>query len=116
MPNAHDVEDWLNLENELQTSLQMSDVEIIATVVGDSMKSESVCSDEGKDEKCCFPLAEVRNILSHTSRSLGATTLDKTAETFQYNAPWYHCVQKKQIRPLPTPGAMLFVLLQTTLQ
>ena len=65
MPNARDVEDWLNLENELPTSL-LSDVEITATVVGDSTKSESVCSDEGKDEKCCFPLAEVRNIfLTH---------------------------------------------------
>ena len=54
MPNAHDVEDWLNLENELPTSPQMSDEEILATVVGDSTESESVCSDEedeGEDEK-----------------------------------------------------------------
>ena len=54
MPNACDVEDWLNLENELPTSPQMSDEEILATVVGDSMESESVCSDEedeGEDEK-----------------------------------------------------------------
>jgi len=54
MPNAHGVEDWLNLENELPTSPQMSDQEILATVVGDSTESESVCSDEedeGKDEK-----------------------------------------------------------------
>ena len=53
-PNAHDVEDWLNLENELQTSPQMSDEEILATVVGDSRESENVCSDEedeGEDEK-----------------------------------------------------------------
>ncbi|CAH3140754.1 unnamed protein product, partial [Pocillopora meandrina] len=31
MPNACDVEDWLNLENELSTSPQMSDEEILAT-------------------------------------------------------------------------------------
>ena len=54
MPNARDVEDWLNLENELPTSPQMSDEEILATVVGDSTESKSVCSneeDEGEDEK-----------------------------------------------------------------
>jgi len=54
MPNARDVEDWLNLQNELLTSPQMSDEEILATVVGDSTESASVCSDEedeGKDEK-----------------------------------------------------------------
>ena len=54
MPNACDVEDWLNLENELSTSPQMSDEEILATVVGGSMESESVWSDEedeGEDEK-----------------------------------------------------------------
>ena len=42
MPNACDVEDWLNLENELSTSPQMSDEEILATFVGGSMESESV--------------------------------------------------------------------------
>jgi len=54
MPNARDVEDWLNLQNELLTSPQMSDEEILATVVGDSTESASVCSDEedeGKVEK-----------------------------------------------------------------
>ena len=54
MPNACDVEDWLNLENELLTSPQMSDEEILATVVGDLMESQNVCSDEegeGEDEK-----------------------------------------------------------------
>ena len=55
MPNARDVGDWLNLENELPTSPQMSDEEILATVVGDSLTvSESVCSnedDEGEDKK-----------------------------------------------------------------
>ena len=54
MPNAWDVEDWLNLENELSTSPQMFDEEILATVVGGSMESESVWSDEedeGEDEK-----------------------------------------------------------------
>ena len=54
MPNACDVEDWLNLENELSTSPQMSDEEILATVVGGSIESESVWSDEedeGEDEK-----------------------------------------------------------------
>lgn len=52
--NACDVKDRLNLENELPTSPQMSDEEILATVVGNSTESESVCSDEedeGEDEK-----------------------------------------------------------------
>jgi len=40
MSNARDVEDWLNLENELPTSPQMSDEEILATVIGDSTESE----------------------------------------------------------------------------
>ena len=57
MPNARDVEDWLNLENELPTSPQMSDEEILATVVGDSTESESVCSDE-EDE------GEAENLVS----------------------------------------------------
>ena len=54
MPNARDVEDWVNLGNELPTSPQMSDEEILATVVRDLTESESLCSDEedeGKDEK-----------------------------------------------------------------
>ena len=52
MPNACNVEDWLNLENELLTSPQMSDEEILATVVRDLTESQSVCSDEeGEDEK-----------------------------------------------------------------
>ena len=42
MPNARDVEDWLNMENELPTSPQMSDEEILAIAVGDSTESESV--------------------------------------------------------------------------
>ena len=42
MPNARDVEDWLNLENELPTSPQMSDEEILATVVGDSTENEKM--------------------------------------------------------------------------
>ena len=71
MPNARDVEDWLNLENELPTS----DVwwEILAAVVGDSTESESVCSDEeveGGDNKLvstkeaaqCFKLIVVDGI------------------------------------------------------
>ena len=54
MPNACNVEDWLNLENELLTSPQMSDEEILATVVRDLTESQSLCSDEegeGEDEK-----------------------------------------------------------------
>ena len=54
MPNARDVEDWLNMENELPTSPQMSDKEILAIAVGDSTESESVCSDEedeGEEKK-----------------------------------------------------------------
>ena len=54
MPDARAVEDWLNQENGLPTSPQMSDEEILATVVGDSTEGESACSDEedeGEDEK-----------------------------------------------------------------
>ena len=54
MPNARDVEDWVNLGNELPTSPQMSDEQILVTVVRDLTESESLCSDEedeGKDEK-----------------------------------------------------------------
>ena len=51
MANARDVEDWLNLENELPTSPQMSDEEMLATVVGDSTESESVCSDEEDEDE-----------------------------------------------------------------
>ena len=54
MPNARNVEDWVNLGNELPTSPQMFDEEILATVVRDLTESESLCSneeDEGKDEK-----------------------------------------------------------------
>ena len=53
MPNARDVGDWLNLETELPTSLQMSYEEILATVVGDLTESKGVYSDEedeGEDE------------------------------------------------------------------
>ena len=39
-PNALDVEHWLNLENELQTSPQMSDEEILATDVEDLTESK----------------------------------------------------------------------------
>ena len=53
MPNARDVGDWLNLETELPTSLQMSYEEILASVVGDLTEGKSVYSDEedeGEDE------------------------------------------------------------------
>ena len=53
MPNACDVGDWLNLETEPPTSLQMSYEEILASVVGDLMEGKSVYSDEedeGEDE------------------------------------------------------------------
>ena len=67
-PNAHDVEDWLNLENELPTSPQMSDEEILATVVGDSTESESVCSDEedeGEDEKIVSTMFQKMLVVDH---------------------------------------------------
>ena len=53
MPNACDVGDWLNLETEPSTSLQMSYEEILASLVGDLMEGKSVYSDEedeGEDE------------------------------------------------------------------
>ena len=42
--NSHDLEDWLNLDNELLTTEQMSDEQILATVTGQSNENES--SDE----------------------------------------------------------------------
>ena len=61
MPNARDVEDWLNLENELPNSPEMSDEEILATVVGDSTESESACSDEENEgEKLVSPKEEAQ--------------------------------------------------------
>ena len=39
----------------------MSDEEILATVVGDSTESESVCSDEGENEKKCLSWMESQN-------------------------------------------------------
>ena len=54
MPNVRDVEGWVNLGNELPTSPQMSDEEILATIVRDLTERESLCSDEedeGTDKK-----------------------------------------------------------------
>ena len=70
MPNARDVEDWLNLENELPTSPQMSVEEILATVVWDSTESKSVCSDEedeGDDAKL-VSTKEQRNVSKNACR------------------------------------------------
>ena len=47
--NAHDLEDWLNLDNELPTTEQMSDEQILATVTGHPNENES--SDEEDDSK-----------------------------------------------------------------
>ncbi|PFX13260.1 hypothetical protein AWC38_SpisGene22675 [Stylophora pistillata] len=70
MPNARDVEDWLNLENELPNSPEMSDEEILATVVGDSTESESVRSDEedeGEDEKLVSTKEAVQCLKKYSS-------------------------------------------------
>lgn len=50
--NAHDLEDWLNLDNELPTTEQMSDEQILATVTGHSNENESSDEeDDGQEEK-----------------------------------------------------------------
>lgn len=50
--NAHDLEDWLNLDNELPTTEQMSDEQIFATVTGHSNENESSDEeDDGQEEK-----------------------------------------------------------------
>ena len=50
--SAHDLEDWLNLDNELPTTEQMSDEWILATVTGHSNENESSGEeDDGQEEK-----------------------------------------------------------------
>ena len=50
--SAHDLEDWLNLDNELPTTEQMSDEWILATVTGHSNENESSGGeDDGQEEK-----------------------------------------------------------------
>ena len=47
--SSSDVEDWLNVENELPTSLQLSDEQILESVVGQS-SFEDESSDDEEDE------------------------------------------------------------------
>ena len=52
--SSSDVEDWLNVENELPTSPQLSDEHILESVVGQSSfedESSDDEEDEGQDEK-----------------------------------------------------------------
>ena len=50
--NAHDLDDWLNLENTLLTTEQMSDKQILATVTRHSNENESSDEeDDGQEEK-----------------------------------------------------------------
>ena len=52
--SSSDVEDWLNVENELPTSPQLSDEQILESVVGQSPfedESSDDEEDEGQDEK-----------------------------------------------------------------
>ena len=49
---AHDLEDWLNLDNALPTTEQMSDEQILATVTRHSNENESSDEeDDGTEEK-----------------------------------------------------------------
>ena len=48
--STSDVNDWLRDDNELPTSLQLSDKQILASVVGQSsVEDESTCSYEGDE-------------------------------------------------------------------
>ena len=49
--NALDLEDWLNLDNELPTTEQMSDEQILATVTGHSYENESSNEEDDGQEK-----------------------------------------------------------------
>ena len=50
--NAHDLEDWLNLDNVLPTTEQMSDEQPLAIVTGHSNENESSDEeDDGPEEK-----------------------------------------------------------------
>ena len=50
--HAHDLEDWLNLDNDLPTTEQMSGEQILATVTRHSNKNESSDEeDDGQEEK-----------------------------------------------------------------
>ena len=53
--SSSDVEDWLNVENELPTSPQLSDEQILESVVGQSSfedeSSNEEEEEEGQDEK-----------------------------------------------------------------
>ena len=50
--NAHDLEDLLNLDNELPTTEQMSDEQILGTVTGHPNENESSDEeDDGQEEK-----------------------------------------------------------------
>ena len=50
--NAHELEDWLNLDNTLPTTEQMSDKQILANVNGYSNENESSDEeDDGPQEK-----------------------------------------------------------------
>ena len=50
--NAHDLEDWLNLDNVFPTTEQMTDKQILATVTGHPIENESSKEeDDSKEEK-----------------------------------------------------------------
>lgn len=49
--NAHGLEDSLNVDNELLTTEQMSDEQILATVTGHSNGSESSDKEDGGQEE-----------------------------------------------------------------
>ena len=49
--NAHDLEDWLNLDNELPTTELMTDEQILANVTGQSNENESSDEEDGGQEE-----------------------------------------------------------------
>lgn len=50
--NAHDLEDWVNLDNALQTTEQMSDKQNLATITRHSNENESSNEeDDGPEDK-----------------------------------------------------------------
>ena len=48
--SSSDVEEWLNVENELPTSPQLSDEQILESVVGQSSFKDESSNEEGEEE------------------------------------------------------------------
>ena len=57
--NAHDLEDWVNLDNALQTTEQMSDKQNLATITRHSNENESSNEEDDSPEEKHVSKSEV---------------------------------------------------------